>query len=213
MNNIYQVRSLIIDLVSTIGEFSSISLKRLPLDPPQNNNKSECNKQQDNIQQFPLEDLSKSMARVFLKLNDIAQSLSINLVTAIENKIKLNAKKYPADLVRGSTQKYTNYTAVTGISKQKGQSISSPDDTHHPMSLDYLLHSIDTLTTQIKAFATVREWSQFHQPRNLILAMVGELGEVSYLTFNTNILISTNLSIDFHVLYKACRVIPMEGRP
>ena len=40
------------------------------------------------------------------------------------------------------------------------------------MDLEYLIKSVD-------AFALERDWSQFHSVRNLILAMVGEMGELA----------------------------------
>ncbi|KAL1530225.1 hypothetical protein AB1Y20_001140 [Prymnesium parvum] len=38
--------------------------------------------------------------------------------------------------------------------------------------------SLETLRRQLRGFAAAREWDQFHTPRNLALAMVGEVGEV-----------------------------------
>jgi len=35
------------------------------------------------------------------------------------------------------------------------------------------------LENQIKEFSKVRNWDQFHQPKNLILAAMGELGELA----------------------------------
>jgi dCTP diphosphatase len=34
----------------------------------------------------------------------------------------------------------------------------------------------DTLTDSIRQFVRERDWEQFHSPKNLILALVGELG-------------------------------------
>jgi NTP pyrophosphatase (non-canonical NTP hydrolase) len=39
----------------------------------------------------------------------LAGVMNINLSSSIEKKIKKNAKKYPADLVRGSSKKYDEY--------------------------------------------------------------------------------------------------------
>jgi len=39
--------------------------------------------------------------------------------------------------------------------------------------------SIDHLTALVRDFAERREWGQFHTPRNLILALVGEVGELA----------------------------------
>jgi dCTP diphosphatase len=39
--------------------------------------------------------------------------------------------------------------------------------------------SLDELRAAMATFADERDWGQFHQPRNLVLALVGEVGEVS----------------------------------
>ncbi|CAN6479523.1 unnamed protein product [Victoria cruziana] len=35
------------------------------------------------------------------------------------------------------------------------------------------------LKCKLEEFASARDWDQFHSPRNLLLAMVGEVGELS----------------------------------
>ena len=39
--------------------------------------------------------------------------------------------------------------------------------------------TLDSLRLSIGTFAQEREWDQFHQPRNLLLALVGEVGEIA----------------------------------
>eukprot|EP00301_Raphidiophrys_heterophryoidea_P024480 c7964_g1_i1.p1 GENE.c7964_g1_i1~~c7964_g1_i1.p1 ORF type:complete len:175 (-),score=39.77 c7964_g1_i1:57-581(-) len=39
--------------------------------------------------------------------------------------------------------------------------------------------TLEQLRNQLQQFAQEREWGQFHIPRNLVLAMVGEVGEVA----------------------------------
>jgi NTP pyrophosphatase (non-canonical NTP hydrolase) len=39
--------------------------------------------------------------------------------------------------------------------------------------------SLGALTREIRAFSAARDWDQFHQPRNLVLALVGEAGELA----------------------------------
>ena len=46
---------------------------------------------------------------IFIYLIRIADKLDINLLNAVDNKLKINAEKYPADKVRGSAKKYTEY--------------------------------------------------------------------------------------------------------
>jgi len=40
-------------------------------------------------------------------------------------------------------------------------------------------HSMEYLSDQVRAFAEERDWTQFHSVRNLILALVGEVGELA----------------------------------
>lgn len=39
--------------------------------------------------------------------------------------------------------------------------------------------SITAIQAQIRDFADRRNWEQFHTPRNLVLALVGEVGELA----------------------------------
>jgi len=41
------------------------------------------------------------------------------------------------------------------------------------------LNSLDDLTALVRRFADNRDWNQFHTPRNLILALAGEVGELA----------------------------------
>jgi len=41
------------------------------------------------------------------------------------------------------------------------------------------LNSLDDLIALVRGFADDREWHQFHTPRNLILALAGEVGELA----------------------------------
>jgi len=38
--------------------------------------------------------------------------------------------------------------------------------------------SIDDLTARVRAFAQERNWEQFHTPKNLAMALAGEVGEL-----------------------------------
>lgn len=40
---------------------------------------------------------------------------------------------------------------------------------------------LEELTSRIRDFTTQRDWDQFHTPRNLLLALVGEVGELAEL--------------------------------
>ena len=48
--------------------------------------------------------------------------------------------------------------------------------------------SLESLRLQLAAFASARDWDQFHNPKNLAMALAGEAGEVlehfQWLTFD-----------------------------
>lgn len=55
------------------------------------------------------ERVAEELADVQIYLVRLADQLGIDLVEAAEKKVALNAEKYPADVVRGSSRKYSEY--------------------------------------------------------------------------------------------------------
>jgi len=53
--------------------------------------------------------VEEEIADIFIYLVRIADKLGIDLYQAAGRKIEINARKYPADKVRGSARKYTEY--------------------------------------------------------------------------------------------------------
>ena len=53
--------------------------------------------------------VEEELADILIYLVRISDKLDIDLYEAVERKIVINAKKYPADKVRGSARKYTEY--------------------------------------------------------------------------------------------------------
>lgn len=53
--------------------------------------------------------VEEEIADIFIYLVRIADKLDIDLYSAAERKIAINACKYPADKVKGSSKKYTEY--------------------------------------------------------------------------------------------------------
>lgn len=41
--------------------------------------------------------------------------------------------------------------------------------------------SLRTLTAEVRAFAIERDWEKFHDPKSLVLALMGEVGELAEL--------------------------------
>lgn len=56
-----------------------------------------------------LREVEQELADVFLYLLRLADRLKVDLLAAAAHKIDLNARKYPADKVRGSSKKYNEY--------------------------------------------------------------------------------------------------------
>ncbi len=56
------------------------------------------------------EAVSHELADTFVYLLRIAEVLDIDLIAAANQKVDLNAKKYPADKARGSNARYTAYS-------------------------------------------------------------------------------------------------------
>ena len=53
--------------------------------------------------------LEEELADILIYLVRICDKLDVDLYRAVERKIAINAAKYPADRVRGSAKKYTEY--------------------------------------------------------------------------------------------------------
>ena len=53
--------------------------------------------------------VEEELADILIYLVRISDKLGVNLLDAAERKIAINEMKYPAELVRGSAKKYTEY--------------------------------------------------------------------------------------------------------
>lgn len=56
-----------------------------------------------------LQDVETELADILVYLIRMADKLGVDLISAAERKIEINERKYPADRVRGSSRKYTEY--------------------------------------------------------------------------------------------------------
>lgn len=65
--------------------------------------------QSNNLSSEKLTEIELELADVQIYLVRLADKLQLDLVAAVDRKLALNAKKYPADKVRGSSKKYTEY--------------------------------------------------------------------------------------------------------
>ena len=62
-----------------------------------------------NLSGQKLAEVEEEIADIFIYLLRLSDQLDVDIVQAVENKIIKNEKKYPADKVRGSSKKYTEY--------------------------------------------------------------------------------------------------------
>jgi dCTP diphosphatase len=94
--------------------------------------------------------------------------------------------------IQGKAGKYTQYSAQTGVTKTNQSTMDETttnsnnnttpgDDSSSPLSLSEFITQLPTLAADINNFATARSWAQFHTPRNLVLALMGEFGELAEL--------------------------------
>lgn len=132
--------------------------------------------------------LSSKIGFVLVNLLKLADLLSIILTDAVRTKVELNCRKYPIHLCKGKSGKYTEYSSETGITKDKGQDTVSSKDVSNTSNEDCntkhsscFIMNIRKLSSTIHQFATDREWQKYHTPRNLLLALVGEVGELAEL--------------------------------
>lgn len=93
----HQPRNLLLALAGEIGELSSLFQWVRDEDVPKWINDS---KNRDRV--------AEEIADVFAYVLLLADSLEIDLVSALDDKIDSNALKYPVDLSRGNSTKYTN---------------------------------------------------------------------------------------------------------
>ncbi|MDO9013897.1 MAG: nucleotide pyrophosphohydrolase [Polynucleobacter sp.] len=65
--------------------------------------------QSSNLSQPKLKEVEEELADIFIYLVRSADKLGINLIEAAQQKIQKNEQKYPADKVKGKSNKYTEY--------------------------------------------------------------------------------------------------------
>lgn len=185
--------------------------------------------------------------QVLFQLAILASACQLDFQKCIVSKLALNAKKYPVELCKGKSGKYTAYSDQTGITKTVGQettgnvtatttttttttstssstevvvvmgemsddnveavettttttATTAPTPTTAPATpatttattattpMEYQntpqddgTTEVDTIQANISKFAKERSWERFHTPRNLVLALIGELGELAEL--------------------------------
>jgi dCTP diphosphatase len=78
-----------------------------------------------------------------------------------------------------SSSSSSSSTTATNTSAKSKPSIVIPDGTHTIRQEMFNNSSLESIRREVSNFAKLREWDQFHSPRNLVLAMMGEVGELA----------------------------------
>ena len=127
--------------------------------------------------------LVSTLADLWYSLYETSVSLQLNMIVSIENKLELNAKKYPVEHCKGKAGKYTEYSHVTGITKTNQSTVDDDEDgtLRRVVSIDDITNQIPNLASTIHEFATDRLWTKYHTPRNIVMALLGEVGELAEL--------------------------------
>lgn len=174
-------RSLVLGLSAMVGEMSSFVAD------------VSCEK---NLQAMPSdkEDVARCLGKILHQLLELSRCLSINLEGAIHRKMELNNRKYPVALCKGKTEKYTQYSGITGISKESGQCTLGTRKAQGEETPSSFLESFDLMKGEIDKFGAERRWERFYTPRNLVLALIGELGEVRCI--NQSVTQSSRIHVD-----------------
>ena len=65
--------------------------------------------QSKNLPADKLAEVASELADTLIYLIRLADKLEIDLLSAVNDKIKVNEQRYPVDRVKGSSRKYTEY--------------------------------------------------------------------------------------------------------
>lgn len=68
---------------------------------------------------------------------------------------------------------------MTGITKDEGQSTLNLTSKSNSSVSSNFLDRVPELTAIVRNFSKERDWHRYHLPRSLLLALQGELGELS----------------------------------
>jgi NTP pyrophosphatase (non-canonical NTP hydrolase) len=88
----HKIKDLLIGLNMEVGELQELFLW----------------KSEDEIRKIDKGAIENEIADIFIFLTYICDEFDIDLSNALENKIKLNNKKYPVDKAKGNAKKYTD---------------------------------------------------------------------------------------------------------
>ena len=165
MVQIIQIRIRILRLTVITGTLSSLFLRTVPSNKPE-------------VERFVADtDMTTSISQLLTAMLELSSSLDINLHTACFEKIEKDCQKYPVDSCKfaGNYSEYYSRDESAGVD-------DSTEDSSVPKTcwLDaFVIHSIPILIDISHQFAADRDLLQYHTPRNLLLSLTCELGNLA----------------------------------
>jgi len=172
-------RSCILGVGASAGKLCAVANTLIPADHLNDDTENDSS-----------EALTEALAELFASLWLTAKALRLDWVRSIRSKMALNAKKYPVEHCKGKAGKYTKYSHLTGITSTNqstmGYRDETDDDAHPYDAMDLSLagfaeQHLSVLADDVRIFAEERLWARYHKPRNLVLALLGEAGELAEL--------------------------------
>ena len=144
---------------------------------------------------------------ILRQLTTLCDLLKVNLKWALKRKIALNELRYDEKKVRnGSCQKYTEYfktTELHSITYKSTIDTLVPDEELQASSV-FDSNTIKIIQEQLAIFNKKRGWCKTHTPRNIVLCLMSEIGELSQLF---QWLPDNKITIDNVTIDQACQEI------
>jgi len=75
----------------------------------------------------------------------------------------------------------TNQSTIDECGSSSNSNAQASSEAFDDWKTTFVSQSLPAITTKTRQFAVDREWVQYHTPRNLLLALTGELGELAEL--------------------------------
>jgi len=125
---------------------------------------------------------------LFCDLIQLCKIIQCNLECAVNSKMLKNELKYPAKQcfedakLYDHIEKYTKYNKDVSCFREHSNSCVKCHDVKDKQLL-WIIQSFSSCLTYIvkkaEKFGAARGWSKYYTPRNITLALIGELGELT----------------------------------
>ena len=91
--------------------------------------------------------------------------------------MKSSSTNVQINTTKSDTDTETKPTELSSEASETPEAVV--DRIHTVQPFEDFVEQMPTLAAQIDVFATERQWTQYHTPRNLVMALLGEVGELS----------------------------------